>query len=1060
MKRISIQTSAVIVATAVLLVVSPHALRAQLPQTRLTVLAPAGGQVGTTVDVTLVAGELLEDNTQLIFSHPGITAVPKKVTQNGVESLVPKTFQVTIAADVPVGMYDVVCGGRWGISNPKRFSVGERPEINEPENHQTLATAAAINVGSVVHGVIAGAHEVDWYQFPAKKGERIVIECQSTGIDSPLNASLTLLDAAGRRRLAVSRQHNSRDALLVYDVPSDGQYLLKVHDTIYRSGPDYRYRLDLHTGPFIEYVFPPQCLPGAPQRVAVYGHHLPGGRPSGVSVQNVELQVVDVDITVPEDWQSRIASQLVSPFQASADTFPWRMNTPAGTSNAVRIGIATAPVLAETEPNDSTAQAITIPASIGGRFEMPDDRDRFRFQGTKGQKVSIDVVSERLGNAVDPLVVVERVVIKPDMTEQLVAVVTHDDTAPNLSPKFFETQTADPSFLLDLPETATYQITVRSRIGSPKGNDRQQYQLEIREAQPDFIAVALPGLYQQGQITPVSIRQQDRIPVTVYVFRRGGFVGEIRVEQVGNLKELPNEAAIIPANKNFTTFILTANSVKEQQSSLANLQLSAVATLPAVAGQEPVQLRHPVRIATTIHPQKDNVSAICRLTPQMLVGIHPEVAPLQLTASIHELTVAQGSTIQLPVELRRTPAAQEAVQLTIPTPIAATKIVSGTEAIAKEAVKGTLQLQLEDNVAPGLHPIWINGDSQVSYRKKPEVADQAKAALDQFKKEMEPIEAEFKKQEQTKKSARNSVTEATAKLSALQVMVTASQQQAEKTKAMRAALTESQRTLQERLTVATQQVTALNEEITKPPVESSETASSEKSSNKQDLAMKLAAATKLQADLTKENEAAQMQLTSLQKDVSAQEAAILVAQKQLTMAQAELRSSEQQLQLATNAEQASTAILTAKDAVKKRLEEEFTQATKAAEARSLKASAPTQMIFLKVVPATVKMTATTEQAAGIVAGKTMPVAIQIQRLKDFKDAVTIHAIDRSSEVPLKAESIVIPADQTTGTLTLTAPMEIAVGADRVLTLQATTTTAGQETTFEIPFKVTTVAAAQ
>lgn len=971
-KRISKLTSALIITVALLMVV-PTESQAQLPQMRLTVLAPAGGQVGTTVDVTLVAGDLLEDSTQLHFSHPGITATPKRVSQNGVDTVVPKTFQVTIAPDVPAGIYDVVCRGRWGISNPKRFIVGQRPEISEPENHQTASTAAPINVGQVVHGSIAGSHEVDWYQFPAKKGNRVVIDCLTSSIDSPLNAALTLFDASGRRRLAVSRQYNRRDALLVYDVPNDGQFLLKVHDVTYRSGADYQYRLDLHTGPFIEYVSPPQVLPGPAQRVAVYGHHLPGGRPSGVIVQNVELQVLDVDMTVPDDWQTQVASQLVSPFQASADTFPWRITSATASSNAVSMGIATAPVLSEHEPNDASAQTVSIPVSIAGQFGTPEGRDRFRFQGTKGQKLSIDVISERLGNAVDALVVIERVVIKPDMTEQLVPVVTHDDTAPNLNAKFFETQTSDPSFLVDLPETATYQLTIRNRIGNPRGIARQQYQLEIREAKPDFIAVAIPGMLQQGQITPVSLRQQDRIPVTVYVFRRDGFAGEIRIEQVGDQKVLQSEATVIPPDKNVTTFILTANSLEGQQNALVNLQLDAVATLPAVADQAPMERRHPVRFATMIHPQNNNVSAICRLTSHQTVGIHPEAAPLQLTSSIAKFNVAQGSIIQLPIDLRRSPAAQEAVQLTIPLAPPATKIVAGTETIPKDAVSGILQLQLEDNVAPGLHPFWINGESQVSYRKKPELVDQAQAALDQFKQELALIEAEHKKQEQAKKAAQQKVADA-----------------------------------------------------------ASQVAASEKS---------------LEA----------LKTSAEQTEANSSEASLAAAEQQVAAAKELLKVSEELLQKAIAAEQAAIDALKKKDEVQKRLETQLEAATKGAQPNSLKASAPSQMIFLNIVPAVVKMTASTLQTTGIVAGKTMPVAIQLQRLKDFKEAVTIRVIDRAAGAQLTAEPIVIPADQTTGTVTLTSPTDISIGA-RTLVLQATATNAGQETTFEIPFPVTTVAA--
>ena len=51
--------------------------RAQLPSTRLSAVFPPGGQVGTTVDVTLTSGLELEEISKLLFNHPGIVATPK-----------------------------------------------------------------------------------------------------------------------------------------------------------------------------------------------------------------------------------------------------------------------------------------------------------------------------------------------------------------------------------------------------------------------------------------------------------------------------------------------------------------------------------------------------------------------------------------------------------------------------------------------------------------------------------------------------------------------------------------------------------------------------------------------------------------------------------------------------------------------------------------------------------------------------------------------------------------------------------------------------------------------
>ena len=59
----------------------------------------------------------------LYFSHAGITATPVKANR----------FRVQVAANVPIGRYDVraICPG--GVSSYRSFVVGDRPEFVEKE---------------------------------------------------------------------------------------------------------------------------------------------------------------------------------------------------------------------------------------------------------------------------------------------------------------------------------------------------------------------------------------------------------------------------------------------------------------------------------------------------------------------------------------------------------------------------------------------------------------------------------------------------------------------------------------------------------------------------------------------------------------------------------------------------------------------------------------------------------------------------------------------------------------------------------------------------------------
>ena len=70
----------------------------QLPRARITSIFPAGGQQGTSVDVTIAGGDL-DGSKQLFFSHKGLAAAQKKDDKGNV---VANQYTVAIAKNVPV----------------------------------------------------------------------------------------------------------------------------------------------------------------------------------------------------------------------------------------------------------------------------------------------------------------------------------------------------------------------------------------------------------------------------------------------------------------------------------------------------------------------------------------------------------------------------------------------------------------------------------------------------------------------------------------------------------------------------------------------------------------------------------------------------------------------------------------------------------------------------------------------------------------------------------------------------------------------------------------------
>src|SRR6266852_8070323 len=132
-----------------LLFVGQGSLLAQLPLARLLTLFPPGGKVGSQFAVVLTGADL-DEASQLHFSHPDLSAKQKVGETNGLPEA--NKFLVTIATNVPPGIYEARVVGRFGISNPRSFVVSDLPEAIAPATNSSRANAAAISLNTIING--------------------------------------------------------------------------------------------------------------------------------------------------------------------------------------------------------------------------------------------------------------------------------------------------------------------------------------------------------------------------------------------------------------------------------------------------------------------------------------------------------------------------------------------------------------------------------------------------------------------------------------------------------------------------------------------------------------------------------------------------------------------------------------------------------------------------------------------------------------------------------------------------------------------------------------------
>ena len=214
-----------------LLLLLSSSVRAELPVARLHSVFPPGGQRGTTLQVTC-EGTDLDNASSIHFSADGISSERQATNPPGV-------FTITIASNAPSGLFEARVVGRFGISNPRFFTVEDRTNLIARPGNQSAESAMALPIESTVSGTVT-ASAADFYKFEATGNEPLLIACQGEPFDSKMKPALLLFDAAGRELM--------RDRIsgrLVFTPSETGTYLVKVHDLQFRGGKQFPYRLTI-----------------------------------------------------------------------------------------------------------------------------------------------------------------------------------------------------------------------------------------------------------------------------------------------------------------------------------------------------------------------------------------------------------------------------------------------------------------------------------------------------------------------------------------------------------------------------------------------------------------------------------------------------------------------------------------------------------------------------------------------------------------------------------------------------------------------------------------------
>lgn len=217
---------------------------AQFLPIELRSLSQSGAAIGTTTAVDVVGGDRTDEVDRLHFTHSGITATvqtldPLPFSQTRLPNY--GHFDVTVAADVPAGRYEVRASGRHGVSNPRYFFVSALPNTPPVAISQDATQPTPLSLATLLHGTCAGVSP-QYFSLTVADQQSIRIELLAQRLDSRMIGQIQVRDGRGR---IIADEHGADgfDPYLVLESLSPGDYLVVINDYLYRSGDEYHYQL-------------------------------------------------------------------------------------------------------------------------------------------------------------------------------------------------------------------------------------------------------------------------------------------------------------------------------------------------------------------------------------------------------------------------------------------------------------------------------------------------------------------------------------------------------------------------------------------------------------------------------------------------------------------------------------------------------------------------------------------------------------------------------------------------------------------------------------------------
>jgi len=515
---------------------------------------PAGGQPGSEFEVE-IGGVTLPEVTQMAVSGEGVKATllgpVRTVTYSkkgrAIPSVMPNRFRfkVVVEKDAARGLRALRACSSYRLSEPVGFEIADMPEVGEAVTNRAVAGSelAVRALPACLNGRVHGKAG-DRYRFRAAKGATLVAFTESGALpQGGFRPALSFADAAGMPCEGVTVYDAATAPVLVFEVPQDGTYVLEVKAAGKETGDACVYRVKLGELPLITGFSPPGAKEGESLNVKLAGYNLPQKR--------VRLFT-----------GGKNSALCLAALTEGAFVLP-----------ALRFDLSDEADVAEAEPNDKpeAAQTVALPAVINGVLDQAGGRDVFRFGGSAGNVVYVDVRAAAIGSPLKPVVTVR------DREGKTVArgTVNTNGTARAAL------ESRDPSVAVRMADAGPYEVEVADAEG--RGGDDLFYRLRVGPPQPDFKVWMTPA--------SLNIPADGSMLVTVYLQRLHGFDGDVRVALDFPPLSIACEGGVIPADATSCRMTVSTDGVRFPRT-VFGLSLTASAV---IGGQTVKRPAVPVR---------------------------------------------------------------------------------------------------------------------------------------------------------------------------------------------------------------------------------------------------------------------------------------------------------------------------------------------------------------------------------------------------------------------------------------------------------------------------------